>query len=107
MVVKRKVSGGTRSDIGRKCRDTFISLKKTCFKLDIAFLGYLEDRTKKLFNISRLAEIIASRAAMRSKHFYSNFLSQLYEQLQKSLGDASQNGLKVDVCVAQGLKKQQ
>lgn len=29
-VKKRKVSGGTRSDEGQRCRDTFISLKKTC-----------------------------------------------------------------------------
>lgn len=65
MVVKRKVSGGTRSDMGRKCRDTFISLKKTCSKLDITFLGYLEDRIYKLFEISKLSEIIASRAATR------------------------------------------
>ena len=67
MVIKRKVSGGTRSDIGQKCRDTFISLKKTCCKLDITFLGYLEDRINKLFEISRLAEIIAFRATRRPK----------------------------------------
>ena len=65
MVVKRKVSGGTRSDTGRQCRDTFISLKKTCGKLNITFLEYLEDRINKLYKISRLAEIITSRAAMR------------------------------------------
>lgn len=34
-VKKRKVSGGTRSDEGRRCRDTFASLKKTCRKLNI------------------------------------------------------------------------
>jgi hypothetical protein len=28
-VKKREVSGGTRSDLGRCCRDTFVSLKKT------------------------------------------------------------------------------
>ncbi|PAJ69397.1 hypothetical protein CJF42_26200, partial [Pseudoalteromonas sp. NBT06-2] len=28
-VKRRKVSGGTRSDLGRQCRDTFSSLKKT------------------------------------------------------------------------------
>jgi len=28
-VKKRKVSGGTRSDPGRQCRETFASLKKT------------------------------------------------------------------------------
>lgn len=43
-VKKRKVSGGTRSDTGRKCRDTFASLKKTCRKLGISFWQYLADR---------------------------------------------------------------
>lgn len=43
-VKKRKVSGGTRSDEGRKCRDTFISLKKTCRKLGVPFWQYLTDR---------------------------------------------------------------
>ncbi len=43
-VKKRKVSGGTRSDEGRRCRDTFASLKKTCRKLNISFWHYLTDR---------------------------------------------------------------
>jgi len=43
-VKKRKISGGTRSDPGRKCRDTFISLKKTCRKLGISFWDYINDR---------------------------------------------------------------
>ena len=32
-VTKRKVSGGTRSDLGRDCRDAFLGLAKTCAKL--------------------------------------------------------------------------
>lgn len=32
-VGRRKISGGTRNDEGRKCRDTFASLKKTCQKV--------------------------------------------------------------------------
>ena len=43
-VKKKKVSGGTRSDEGRRCRDTFATLKKTCRKLDISFWDYLSDR---------------------------------------------------------------
>jgi hypothetical protein len=43
-VTKRKVSGGTRSDIGRDCRDAFLSLNKTCAKLGIAFWDYLGSR---------------------------------------------------------------
>src|SRR5262249_29392553 len=40
-VTKRKVSGGTRSDHGRDCRDAFLGLAKTCAKLGITFLDYL------------------------------------------------------------------
>lgn len=43
-VTKRKVSGGTRSDIGRDCRDTFLGLSKTCAKLGISFWEYLGSR---------------------------------------------------------------
>ena len=43
-VTKRKVSGGTRSDAGRDCRDAFLGLAKTCAKLGIAFWDYLGAR---------------------------------------------------------------
>jgi Transposase IS66 family len=43
-VTKRHVSGGTRSDIGRDCRDAFLGLAKTCRKLGIAFWDYLGAR---------------------------------------------------------------
>jgi hypothetical protein len=43
-VTRRKVSGGTRSDIGRDCRDAFLGLSKTCAKLGIAFWDYLGAR---------------------------------------------------------------
>lgn len=43
-VKKRKISGSTRSNEGRRCRDTFASLKKTCRKLGISFWEYLRDR---------------------------------------------------------------
>ncbi len=43
-VTKRAVSGGTRSDTGRDCRDSFLGLAKTCQKLGVAFWDYLGDR---------------------------------------------------------------
>jgi Transposase IS66 family len=43
-VTKRKVSGGTRSNVGRDCRDAFLGLAKTCAKLGIAFWDYLGSR---------------------------------------------------------------
>lgn len=63
-VKKRKISGGTRSDEGRRCRDTFASLKKTCRKLGISFWQYLMDRLNDgESTIAPLSEIIAKRAA--------------------------------------------
>ena len=43
-VTKRKISGGTRSDDGRDCRDAFLGLAKTCAKLGIKIWHYLGDR---------------------------------------------------------------
>ena len=40
-VTRRKVSGGTRSDLGRDCRDAFLGLMKTCAKQSIPFWDYL------------------------------------------------------------------
>ncbi len=58
---KRKIHGGTRSDDGRQCRDTFMSLKKTCRKLGISFFEYLYDRISGIKNIPLLSEIIKQR----------------------------------------------
>ena len=43
-VIKRKISGGTRADLGRDCRDAFLGLLKTCAKLGIRFWDYLGAR---------------------------------------------------------------
>jgi hypothetical protein len=43
-VTKRAVSGGTRSDTGRDCRNAFLGLAKTCSKLGVAFWDYLGAR---------------------------------------------------------------
>ncbi len=61
-VKTRKISGSTRSDLGRQCRDTFASLKKTCRKLGVSFWAYLQDRLRGLGQIPRLGELIRERA---------------------------------------------
>lgn len=61
---KLKVSGGTRSDMGRDARDTFLSLKQTCMKLGINFIAFLQDRVRGLYTIPRLADIIRQRSLM-------------------------------------------
>jgi hypothetical protein len=62
-VKTRKISGSTRSAAGRRCRDTFASLKKTCRKLGVSFWDYLKDRLGGLGRIPRLAALIRERAA--------------------------------------------
>ena len=61
-VKKRKISGGTRSDPGRRSRDTFASLKKTCRRSGVNFWSYLQDRVRGLGRIPPLAELIRQRA---------------------------------------------
>jgi hypothetical protein len=58
MVKKRNISAGTRSADGRRCRDTFASLKKTCRKQGVSFWEYLKDRVAGLNVIPSLAELI-------------------------------------------------
>jgi hypothetical protein len=45
-VTCRKVSAGTRSDLGRDCRDAFLGLAKTCARHGVAFWDYLGSRLK-------------------------------------------------------------
>ena len=61
-VKRRKISGGTRSDEGRRCRDTFASTKKTCRKLGVSFWNYLKDRVRGLNNIPALGTLIEAKA---------------------------------------------
>jgi len=64
-VTKRKISGGTRSDAGRDCRDAFLSLYKTCAKQGIAFWDYLGARLAVPGTpaVPALAELVSARAA--------------------------------------------
>lgn len=60
-VKRRKVSGSTKSELGLKAKDTFLSLKKTCKKLGISFWQYLNDRISQTNKIPNLATIIEQK----------------------------------------------
>ena len=62
-VTKRQVSGGTKTDTGRDCRDAFLGLAKTCRKLGIAFWNYLGARlgVPTAPAVPRLADLIRCR----------------------------------------------
>jgi len=59
---RRKLSAGTRSENGKKARDTFLSLKKTCRKLGISFWEYLLDRLQGLNQIPPLSVVMQQKA---------------------------------------------
>jgi hypothetical protein len=61
-VKKRKISGSTRSELGRQARDTFASLKKTCRRQGVNFWAYLQDRVRGTGQIPRLADLIRQKA---------------------------------------------
>jgi hypothetical protein len=62
-VTRRKVSGGTRSDTGRDCRDAFLGLAKTCAKLGLSFWDYLGARlaVPEQLAIPYLPQLVQSR----------------------------------------------
>ena len=62
-VTKRQVSGGTKTDTGRDCRDAFLGLAKTCRKLAISFWDYLGNKigVATAPAIPRLADVIRCR----------------------------------------------
>ena len=62
-VKRRKISGSTRSDEGRQCRDTFASLKKTALKLKVSFWDYLIDRITQKAQIPWLPDLIIQAAS--------------------------------------------
>jgi len=45
-VIRRQISAGTRSDIGRECRDEFLTLAKARDKLGVAIWDYLGGKLK-------------------------------------------------------------
>jgi hypothetical protein len=61
-VKRRKISGGTRNEDGRRCRDTFASAKKTCRKLGVSFWEYLKSRLHGEDNVPILSSLIKQRA---------------------------------------------
>ncbi len=63
-VKRRKISGSTRSDTGKNCRDTFISLKKTCRKLGVPFWEFINDRITKNNNIPPLSDLMELKAGI-------------------------------------------
>jgi hypothetical protein len=61
-VRRRKINGTTRNENGRASRDTFSSIKKTCYKLGINFWKYLQNYILKLPQLNSLADHMYAKA---------------------------------------------
>jgi hypothetical protein len=60
-VMKRQISGATKSENGKKSRDVFISLKITCRKCGVKFIDYLKDRLGKIGEIPEISQLIKNK----------------------------------------------
>lgn len=63
-VIKRKISGSTRSENGRRCRDTFASLIKTCKKQGISIWEFLCDRLRDDNLIPYLPDLLSGKVCI-------------------------------------------
>ena len=65
LVTRRKISTGTRPDIGRDSRAGFLGLMKTCKKLGITFWSYLGNRfgVEDAEPVPDLARVVRARCA--------------------------------------------
>jgi hypothetical protein len=62
-VTRRKISGGTRSEMGRKARDIFVGIKKTCRKLGVSFWNYLTSRINQDEKVPDLSDVIKEKVS--------------------------------------------
>jgi hypothetical protein len=76
-VTRRKVSAGTRSDLGRDNRDAFLGIAKTCAKLGVNFWDYLGSRLKVAGHavIEPLDRYVRARTHTRDLWGYPRFCS--------------------------------
>ena len=72
-VKRRKISGGTRSVLGQRCRDTFASLKKTCRLHGVSFSRFLKDRITGSGTIPKLSDLIREKSAQLWSGFAYGF----------------------------------
>lgn len=60
-VMKRNISGETKSESGQKARDIFLSIKTTCRKCNVNFIDYLKSRMGKSKLVPSMHDIVFNR----------------------------------------------
>ncbi len=62
MVIKRKISYGTRSEDGKTAWENMMTILDTCKKHDVGFLEYVKDIFSGRLNQPRLTDLILQKA---------------------------------------------
>ena len=57
-VIKRKISYGTRSDLGKAAWENMLSILDNCRKQKVNFFKYIKDIYSNSFSMPRLADMI-------------------------------------------------
>jgi hypothetical protein len=57
-VIKRKISYGTRSELGKLAWENMLSIIDTCRKLEVSFYRYLYDIFSDSYSMPRLSDLI-------------------------------------------------
>jgi hypothetical protein len=68
MVIKNRISYGTRSEDGKTAWENMMTLLDTCRKLNISFFDYLKNRFSEKNEIPSLATLILQRAQNSTVH---------------------------------------
>ncbi len=61
MVIKRKISGGTRTDQGRRIRDSQLTIIKTCQKHGVSYWQYLNGRLLRNCYVPYVPDLVRQR----------------------------------------------
>jgi hypothetical protein len=69
IVIKRRISHGTRSDDGKVALENMMTILDTCKKNGVSFYHYVKDTLTKEYRMPRLAELIRQNAGLTATSY--------------------------------------
>ena len=66
LVIKKKISYGTKSEKGRIAWENMMTIMDTCRKHDVSFMEYVKDIFSKRYNMPRLSTLILEKARVNT-----------------------------------------
>jgi transposase len=69
LVIKRKISNGTRSEDGKAAWENQMSILDTCRKLGVSFFEYIRDIFSGRYAMPRLAYLISQNTSLKTTFY--------------------------------------